>query len=823
MSEFDRRRFMKMMGVTAAGTAGLSRMPPAIAQALAIEPNRAKGTIEDVEHVVILMQENRSFDHYFGTYNGVRGYTDTRPVKLWGGHDLPIWFQPYPSYGGLKILQDASKAVQDVTKLNIDLTCGVATSTGTVAPFHINYAQTGEVIRSTCHLVHSGIQAWSDGSYDNWIEAKLDVLVMGYLKHQDVSYHRALANSFTICDHYFSSVHGNTNPNRLHLFSGTASDPAVLKGGKDAYEKGLVGLLGPEAGTGCGWKTYPERIEAYNAKQQDTNRKVSWRVYQGGTGDPASKATDNYGDNSLEYFKAYRNDPVKGCYWSAGKCFAPDKYGRYKEKTDVNYDKLGNLTKYGAVNRTLEEFHADVRDGKLPNISWIVPPELYSEHTGGNAPTHGAYYINKVLSTLVEYPDVWSKTVFIINYDENDGFFDHIVPPMPPVTDADGKVSPSLKKGLTHEIQRDPIICKDHPIGFGPRVPCLVISPWSKGGWVCSQVFDHTSVLQFLEARFGIKETNISAWRRAVAGDLTSAFDFANPDVRSTELLNKDLIHKSFEIRGPKKAGAPPKVPADNRTNLPKVENPHHLFKHETSNRATGTRKARPIPYDFSVNASRISNMKDTAKSAFTIDLINRGKAGVCFYIFDEVAYFTPTVTQRKAPTRYTVVTGEPLKAVLRTYNFQYGYSVHGPNGYLFQAKGGCRTMVDDCIDIAVEDMRDKLITTKYGNFRGIRLKINVEGQWKNNFLKVTTKYAKIVTDNGKKQWLYYLVPLPTTMKKETIELEIITLDGWYDVSVEFADAVGHADDLFLRRYAGHMENGKPSTTDVFLTYNQMV
>ncbi len=182
-----------------------------------------------------------------------------------------------------------------------------------------------------------------------------------------------------------------------------------------------------------------------------------------------------------------------------------------RKKTDVNYDKLGNLTKNGVTNRTLEEFASDVGKGKLPNVTWIVPPEFYSEHTGANAPTHGAYYINKVLSALVANPEVWSKTVFIINYDENDGFFDHMVPPMPPVTGADGAVSPSLKKGLNHEIQRDPIIGKDHPIGFGPRVPCLVISPWSKGGWVCSQVFDHTSVLQFLEARFGIKETNISA------------------------------------------------------------------------------------------------------------------------------------------------------------------------------------------------------------------------------------------------------------------------------------------------------------------------
>ncbi len=183
-------------------------------------------------------------------------------------------------------------------------------------------------MRSTCHMVHSGIQAWNDGNYNKWIEAKFDVLVMGYLKHRDVSYHRALANSFTICDHYFSSVHGNTNPNRLRLFSGTASDPAEPKGGRLAYEKQFAEhCFGP----GCSWKSYPERIEDHNAKETDANKKVSWRVYQGGTGDPGSTKTDNYGDNSLEYFKAYRNDPVPGCRWEAGKCLVPDK-GFAKEK-----------------------------------------------------------------------------------------------------------------------------------------------------------------------------------------------------------------------------------------------------------------------------------------------------------------------------------------------------------------------------------------------------------------------------------------------------------------------------------------------------------
>src|SRR5208282_1064863 len=67
-------------------------------------------------------------------------------------------------------------------------------------------------------------------------------------------------------------------------------------------------------------------------------------------------------------------------------------------------------------------------------------------------------------------------------------------------------------------------------IGLGERVPCIIILPWSRGGYVCSQVFDHTSVIRFIEQWTGVKDPNLSAWRRQVCGDLTSAFNFANPN-----------------------------------------------------------------------------------------------------------------------------------------------------------------------------------------------------------------------------------------------------------------------------------------------------
>jgi phospholipase C len=174
-------------------------------------------------------------------------------------------------------------------------------------------------------------------------------------------------------------------------------------------------------------------------------------------------------------------------------------------------------------------------------VSWINAPSIYCEHPGPSSPVQGAWFLQEVLDALTAVPEVWSKTVLIVNFDENDGYFDHVPSPSAPSLDADGK--PAGKTTLadadlapeyfTH--RRPPAAARSQParrprVRPGPRVPMYVISPWSRGGWVNSQVFDHTSVLRFLEARFGVKEPNISPFRRAVCGDLTSAFNFATPN-----------------------------------------------------------------------------------------------------------------------------------------------------------------------------------------------------------------------------------------------------------------------------------------------------
>jgi phospholipase C len=124
-------------------------------------------------------------------------------------------------------------------------------------------------------------------------------------------------------------------------------------------------------------------------------------------------------------------------------------------------------------------------------------------------PADGAAFIASKIDAIAANPEVWAKTAFILNYDENDGLFDHVPPPVP-AAGAPGEFIDGL------------------PIGGGFRVPCIVISPWTAGGWVCSQTFDHTSVLQFLEKLTGVREPNITDWRRHTFGDLSAAFRFGS-------------------------------------------------------------------------------------------------------------------------------------------------------------------------------------------------------------------------------------------------------------------------------------------------------
>jgi phospholipase C len=288
----------------------------------------------------------------------------------------------------------------------------------------------------------------------------------------------------------------------------------------------------PDAEAGYSWNTYPERLEQAG---------ISWKIYQDvGDGLDANGSwgwiddayRGNYGDNSLLYFDQYRN----------------------AKPGDPLYDKARTGTNASNGEGFFDILKADVKAGKLPQISWIAAPEAFCEHP--NWPTnYGAWYISQMLDALTSNPEVWSKTALFITYDENDGFFDHVVPPFPPSSKAQGQSTVDITGELFNP--SDSTNYSSYvaaPYGLGQRVPMLVVSPWSKGGNVCSQVFDHTSILQFMEQRFGVHEPNISPWRRAVCGDLTSAFDFTRTDAKVPAFPDTSSYLPPDHRRGPSRA-----------------------------------------------------------------------------------------------------------------------------------------------------------------------------------------------------------------------------------------------------------------------------
>ncbi|MGX1493739.1 phosphocholine-specific phospholipase C [Streptomyces tendae] len=677
MPEVNRRRFLQIAGATTA----FSALSSSIQRAAAIPAHQRTGSLEDVEHIVVLMQENRSFDHYFGTLRGVRGFGDPRPVRRDDGK--PIWYQ------------------SDGTK---DL-----------LPFHPDADDLGmQFLEGLPHGWSDGQQAYGGGKYDRWIPAK-GTTTMAYLTREDIPFHYALADAFTVCDAYHCSFIGSTDPNRYYLWSGHT--------GNDGTGGGPV--LGNDE-LGYGWTTYPERLEKAG---------VSWKIYQdigdgldaaGSWGWISDAYRGNYGDNSLLYFNKYR-EARPGDPW---------------------YDKARTGTDAKAGDGYFDRLRADVQAGTLPQISWIAAPEAFSEHS--NWPSnYGAWYIARVLDALTSNPEVWSRTALFITYDENDGFFDHVVPPLPPRDASRGRSTVDV----TLDLYPGDATRTAGPYGLGPRVPMLVVSPWSKGGYVCSETFDHTSILQFMERRFGVEEPQISPWRRAVCGDLTSAFDFSRKDSRPAGLPDTDAYEPPDRERHPDYRPTPP-----TEGGLPRQER--------------GLRPSRPLKY-----APSVDGRVDAAAGTFRLAFASGAEAGAAFHV--------TSGNRADGPWMYTTEAGKDIADTWNSAysNGSYDLTVHGPAGF-FRAFRGTNTVAGPEVTARHRGDDIELRFTNAGR-SSVRLRI-ADG--------------------------YGGRPATVTVRPGVTVRRVFGLAAsrrWYDLTV-----TADGDRAFLRRFAGHVENGRPGVSD---------
>lgn len=849
----NRRDFLK--GGLAFGPAlGMAGMLPAvIARAYAITPDPGT-TYLDAEHVVILMQENRSFDHMFGTLRGVRGFNDPRALRQSDG--TSIFFQRGRD----------GKAF---------------------GPWHASIQDTRSTwMGALAHLRHDQVDAWNGGAQNNWIEAKRYGAgygraeyshipgTMAYYTREDLPFYYALADAFTVCDQNYCSTMTSTAPNRLMLWTGTVRE--------DRDFGSLIYLRNEQTRTGAlAWPTYPERLQQAG---------VSWRCYQNQLWCESEFPPEidgwlsNFNDNVLEHFERYpihyspryhrlvqdiidrsqaalakRQADLRQALAQAAPGSAETRrietllraYARHAElletkrtwgqgpladlspeqrelrsrglqinSADPDFEQLatfaaeldGKMENISAPKGDiLYQFRKDVREGRLPTVSYLVAPGNFSAHP--SAPWYGAWYVSEVMKILTENPEVWKKTIFIVNYDENDGFFDHA----PSFVAADpqrretGTASAGIDVGREYcsaEEERLQGVAEEYvragPIGLGYRVPMIIASPWSRGGWVNSEVSDHTSILRFLETfiekKYGkiVTETNISAWRRTICGNLVSNFRPFEDTRVPVPALNRDEYIAA--ITRARNKPLPSGFTALNDAQLTALRG-DPAKRREILWQERGTRPACAIPYELYVDGefdtaderSLLLRMEASAR------LFGAHAAGGPFnvYLYGVAAgcqvHPVGGVADTMAAATYVVRPGDTLLERIELSRFtsgRYDIAVHGPNGFYRHFLGSKQAR---SIRIACGYERDP------GHPSGFRVVLSVQN--------LSDRSAEVVVRGRSYDSDRKVIKL-ATHERRTVPLEIARHHHWYDFSV--ASAGGD----FEWRYAGHVETGKASVTD---------
>lgn len=831
----SRRDFFKQAAALT-GSAALTRsLLAAVERASAIQPAQGS-TYLDAEHIVVLMQENRSFDHSYGRLRGVRGFNDPRAVQLPGGK--PVWLQT----------NDAGE---------------------TYAPFRLNITQTKATwLGSLPHSWRDQTDARHHGNHDRWLQAKPSghkdcagmPLTLGFYDRDDLPFYYALADAFTICDQHFCSSLTGTTANRLYLWSGTVREKQQPGSAPNVRNSEV------DYGVPGRWTTFPERLE---------DAGISWRIYQNELSVPTGFSDDqdawlaNFTDNPIEFFEQYNVAAAENCRKEMRRLLTAlppeiadlrQRLAGYAEGTpqhsalsrrlmekeellriaevevpkwsdenvarltprqralhdkafttntgDPHYRELETITyQDGGTERkmtvpkgdVLHQFRQDVEKGRLPTVSWLVAPERFSDHPG--APWYGAWYVAEALNILTSNPEVFRKTIFILTYDENDGYFDHVPPFVPPdpADPSSGKASPGLRPELDflpveQDLRRyDPHEARGGPVGLGYRVPLVVASPWSRGGYVCSQVFDHTSVLRLMEDvlshRSGktVRESNISPWRRSMCGDLSSAFRPASETpTPAIPFPPKDQFYERVH-----KAQFQPLPHGFHRVSA----DDFGAYRHDRFAAAwmpqqePGTRPATALPYQFyagaALNAGRTA-LELSLKAAS--DFFGSRTPGAPFHVYTPGLYLGAARLRTRA---YAVAAGAELTDAWALDGFPnrtYHLCICGPNGFLREVAG---TADDPALDVhcdyeisAKTPTGHLVLHLKAPQAARLRLRDNAYG----------SAEKTIVLKAGAAQ---------------AVILSLAHSHRWYDftLTVEGAPA-------WLRRFAGRVETGQPGISD---------
>lgn len=803
-------------------------MPESIQRVLAVEPIPGS-TFLDAEHIIFLMQENRSFDHSFGSLNGVRGFSDPRAIKLPNGN--PVW------------LQSDKKG-------------------NTYAPFRLDIKRSKAAW--TSYLPHSWENqsaARNNGKHDNWLEAKRsgyksyqDIpLTLGYYTREDIPFYYAMADAFTICDQHFCSSITGTTTNRHFFWTGTC---VPEKGAKP-----LVRNSDTYFNKWAQWRTFPELLEREG---------ISWKIYQNElslqSGLEDSSLLGNFTDNNLEWFTQYHveykpshlaflkkrlaelpaeiesltteiaassaansqklqqtlkqkiaqnasfEQKLKALDKASFEALPAQEKALFQKAFQTNegdpyYREASNVREGASEIRVpkgdiLHQFREDVTHGSLPTVSWLVAPEAFTDHP--SAPMYGSWYVSEILKILADNPEVWKKTIFVLNYDENDGYFDHIPPFVAPnpADPSSGRVSPSLDitgeyVSMAQELEAGVAASEatEGPVGLGYRVPLIIASPWTRGGWVNSEVCDITSTIQlleyFIEKKFhkSVVETNISSWRRAITGNLTSVFRKAD----ASPISSLPFLARNTQIAAINEAKNKP-LPNDFKAwlaadmeQLQKTKKHPFLPKQEPQRRASNA-----LAYELYVTDSlQLAQGKVQLKMRAGMHFFGNNSLNAPFNIYAGASY-----QKERSFWPFAVVKQEDVTFDWALSDFKdgiYDLTAYGPNGYMRGFKGKDEEIT---VDALYETGKSGLPTGD------ILLRLQNRGE----------EDARLLVKSNAYEVFEHIIALQVGETKE-LRFHATKYGGWYDLSVYIPGKP------FQRDYAGRVETGKASYSDPQLSY----
>jgi phospholipase C len=434
-------------------------------------------TATPIEHVVVIFQENVSFDHYFATY----------PIAENNEGETPfVAAEGTPSVNGL---DESLRAPNNPNK---------------VQPFRLSPKQA-----ATCSQRHAYApqqKAFNGGAMDRFVQevgrgggscgnyGRGPGLVMGYFDGNTVTGYWNYAQHFAMSDSFFNSTFGPSTPGAVNLISGQTA--GFSSKSHDVTSRGvLIDDPGP-AYDKCSYGT-PAKAKATNRNVGNllNDADVTWGWFQGGFGNCSAKHSTNARKNITDYI-AHHNP-----------------FAYYKSTSNPKHSKPASVAEIGNDGKAnhsydLSYFWKAVDNGTQPAVSFLKAPAYQDGHAGYSTPLYEQQFVVSTINRLQQSPD-WATTAVIITYDDSDGWYDHVQGP---------------DNGTNH---------KDRA-GFGPRLPFILVSPWAKTNYVDHTVTDQSSVLRFIEDNWGLGRIGDGSLD-ATAGSIDGMFDFEAPP--STEPL----------------------------------------------------------------------------------------------------------------------------------------------------------------------------------------------------------------------------------------------------------------------------------------------